>query len=190
LIFCKGAGDMRCQGSRIDSRKSNLSRRPTMNQVLSSAVLSLVLFSGVQYGIGQVQRALLNVDGLSIPRDGALASFHIDTWGVVPVAVCNIPPLWEIKAEKFMDSAGLLSGRSDPHRTLSKLDHMYLVDVYQYQPLPKGDPNGDYHPSTFAGWFEVFDGNGALIKRHRAFRANNFHLTPAARCPDAPPAEP
>lgn len=90
-----------------------------------------------------------------------------------------------------MDSAALLSDRSDPyHRTLTKLDKLFLVDVYSYQPLPKGDPKGDYHPPSFAGWFTVVDGNGDVVKRRRPLHPGNFHLTPAARCPEAPPAEP
>jgi hypothetical protein len=105
--------------------------------------------------------------------------------------VCRVPPQWEIKEEKFMDSEGLLSGRSDPyHRTLTKLDQMFLVDIYSYQPLPSGNPKGEYHPASFAGWFEVFDGNGDILRRRRVFHAGNFHLTPAPRCPDAPPPEP
>ena len=90
-----------------------------------------------------------------------------------------------------MDSARFLSGRSDPyHHTLTKLDQMFLVDVYSYQPLPKGDPKTVYHPASFAGWFEVFDGNGDILRKRRVLHADNFHLTPASRCPDAPPAEP
>ena len=158
--------------------------------VLTAAGVGL-LFVGAHSSSGQVQRALLTVDGVSIPSGGALATFRIDTWGVIPLAVCRVPPLWEIKEEKFMDSAGLLSGRSDPnHRTLTKLDQMFLVDVYSYQPLPRGNPKGEYHPASFAGWFEVFDGNGDILKRRRVLHAGNFHLTPAPRCPDAPPSEP
>ena len=161
-----------------------------MNRIYLSAALLLMLLVGTESGLGQVQRALLTVDGLSIPTGGALAAFQIGTWGVTLLAVCKVPPLWEIKEEKFLDSAGVLSGRSDPHRTLTKLDQMFLVDVYSYQPLPKGDPKGDYHPASFAGWFEVFDGNGDVIRKRRVFHAGNFHLTSAARCPDAPPSEP
>jgi len=128
---------------------------------------------------------------LRIPPGGALAAFHIDTWGVIPLAVCEVPPLWEIKEEMFLDSAALLSGQSDQyHRTLTKLNQLFLVDVYSYQPLPKGDPKGNYHPASFAGWFEVFDGSGNVIRKHRMLHPGNFHLTPAPRCPDAPPAEP
>jgi hypothetical protein len=153
------------------------------------AVGCLLLSSTAAFG--QAQRALLSVDGRSIPDGGALASFHIDTWGVVPLAVCSVPPLWEFRTEKFMDSSALLSGRSDQyHRTLVKLDKLFLVDVHGYQPLPRGDPKGDYHPPSFVGWFTVFDGNGNVMKKRRLFQARDFHLTPAARCPDAPPAEP
>ena len=107
-----------------------------MKRILLSAALLLILAFGTESSLGQAQRALLSVDGLSIPAGGALAAFHIDTWGVTPLAVCKIPPLWDIRAEKFMDPAGLLSGRSDAyHQTLTELDRLYLVDVYSYQPL-------------------------------------------------------
>lgn len=152
---------------------------------------AIAILLTVQTALGQAQRALLSVDNLRIPPGGALASFHIDTWGVEPLAVCHVPPLWELKEEKFMDPEGLLSGRSDIyHRTLNKLDKLFLVDVYSYQPLPRGNPKGEYHPASFAGWYTVFDGNGDIVKKRRAFHAPNFHLTPAPRCPDAPPAGP
>jgi hypothetical protein len=151
-----------------------------------------LLFVRTSSIFGQAQRALLTIDGMSIPAGGALAAFHIETWGVVPLAVCKTPKLWQISADNsFLDSSGILLGRSDQyHRTLKKLDQMFLVDVYEYQPLPKGDPKGEYHPASFAGWFQVFDGEGNIIKKRRVFNTGNFHLTPAPRCPDAPPAEP
>lgn len=162
-----------------------------MKRFLPSATFLFILLVGIKPSFGQAQRALLTVDGLKIPTGGALAAFRIDTWGVIPLAVCRVPPLWELKEEKYLDSAGVLAGRSDQiHRTLTKLDQLYLVDVYRYQPLPKGDPKGEYHPATFAGWFEVFDGNGDVVKKRRIFNAGNFHLTAASRCPDAPPSEP
>ena len=154
-------------------------------------VAALGLLIAAKAGLGQAQRALLSVDGRDIPDGGAFADFHIDTWGVIPLAVCRIPPLWELSAEKFMDPSAVLSGRSDQnHRTLTKLTKLFLVDVYDYQPLSKGDPKGEYHPPSFVGWFRVFDGNGDVIKKRRAFHANDFHLISASRCPDAPFAEP
>jgi hypothetical protein len=162
----------------------------TRRLVLTPIYVSL-LFMVARLSYGQTQRALLTVDGLRIPPGGALSAFHIDTWGVTPLAVCQVPALWEIKEEKSLDSAALLSGQSDPyHRTLTKLDQLFLVDVYDYQPLPKGDPKGEYHPASFAGWFQVFGGSGNVLRKRRTLHAGNFHLTPALRCPDAPPAEP
>jgi hypothetical protein len=162
-----------------------------MKRLCIPTLFSIVLLLLIEPSFGQIQRALLSVDGLSIPSDGALYAFHIDTWGVTPLAVCKVFPLWDIKAQKFMDPAGLLSGRSDPyHRTLTKLDQLYLVDVYSYQPMPKGDPKGGYHPASFAGWYEVFDGSGDVVRKRRVFRAKDFRLKAATRCPDAPPAEP
>jgi hypothetical protein len=162
-----------------------------MQRLATIAAAVILVVIGAHPSPGQVQRALLTIDGLNIPAGGALAAFHVDTWGVVPLAVCGVPPQWEMKQEKFMDPEGFLSGRSDPyHRTLSKLDKLYLVDVYMYQPLPKGDPKGEYHPASFAGWYTVFDGTGEIKKRRWAFKPTNFHLIPAFRCPDAPPAEP
>jgi hypothetical protein len=138
---------------------------PIQRLVFGVVGLSL-LFAPAHSSFGQAQRALLTIDGLSIPNGGALAAFRIDTWGVVPLAVCQVPHLWEIKAETFLDSAAILSGRSDQyHRTFSEIDQVFLVDVYNYQPLHKGDPKTDYHPASFAGWFTVFDGNGDVIKR-------------------------
>ena len=173
------------------ARESEQFHRQTMKRIHLSATFLVMLLVGTKSSFGQVQRALLTVDGLRIPAGGALAAFRIDTWGVIPLAVCKVPPQWGIKEEKFMDSAGFLSGRSDPnHRTLTKMDQMFLVDVGGYQPLRKGDPKGEYHPASFAGWFEVFDGNGDVLRKRRVFHAGNFHLTAAPRCPDAPPSEP
>jgi hypothetical protein len=162
-----------------------------MKRFLSSATFFFILLVGIKPSLGQAQRALLTVDGLNIPIGGALAAFRIDTWGVIPLAVCKVPPLWELKEQKYLDAAGVLSGRSDQvHRTLTKLDQLYLVDVYSYRPLPEGDPSREYHPATFVGWFEVFDANGVVVKKRRILNAGNFHLTAASRCPDAPPSEP
>jgi hypothetical protein len=82
-----------------------------MRRRVVTALASFLLISS-QAIHGQAQRALLNVEGLSIPPGGALAAFRIDTWGVIPLAVCQVPPLWELQQAKFMDSAATLSGLS------------------------------------------------------------------------------
>jgi hypothetical protein len=67
-----------------------------MQRLLPIAVCMSLLFVGLQSRSTQVQRALLTVDGLGIPVAGALAAFRIDTWGVDPLAVCKVPPLWGV----------------------------------------------------------------------------------------------
>lgn len=139
----------------------------------------------------EVRRVLLSIDGLSLLPMESIRAFHIETWGVEFVSVCHVPPSWELTSEKFEDPAGYLDGRSDTHgEPLKKMSAMYLVDVYEYQPLPKGDPKTEYHPASFAGWVEVgriqpFDGG---TRHKRTLKAGNFRLQSATRCPDqAPP---
>jgi hypothetical protein len=141
----------------------------------------------------EVRRVLLTVEGLDLSPAESIRAFHIETWGVEFLAVCHVPPSWELTSEKFEDPAGYFDGRSDPHgEPLRQMSDMYLVDVYDYQPLPRGDPKGEYHPATFAGWVKVgrvqaFDGG---VSHKHALKAGNFRLTDAARCPVSPPAQP
>jgi hypothetical protein len=162
-------------------------------KVSSSVVLSAVLsamFAIACPSFGQSSRALLSVEGLGLPENETIIAYNISTWGVAFLAVCKVPPSWEIKAEKYMDPEGMLHGRSDVHgEPLRELHQMFLVDVYSYQPLPKGDPKGEYHPASFSGWIEVGTQSSEHGKR-RTLRSTNFKLTPATRCPDPPAPEP
>ncbi len=141
----------------------------------------------------EVRRALVSVENLKLPADETIRAFHIETWGVEFVAVCHMPPSWELKSEKFEDPEGSLGGKADAHgEPLKRLTDFYLVDVYDYQPLPKGDPKGEYHPPSFTGWVEVgtaepFDG---AARRKRALTANNFRLRASQNCPVALPPQP
>jgi hypothetical protein len=140
----------------------------------------------------EVRRALLSVQDLKLPAHATIRAFHIKTWGIEFVAVCRMPRSWELKSEKFEDPEGSLDGKADTHgEPLKRLTDFYLVDVYGYQPEPKGDPKGEYHPPSFAGWVEVgtaepFGGP----QRRRALTANNFRLKDSRNCPVAPPPQP
>jgi hypothetical protein len=137
---------------------------------------------------------LLSVDGLGLKASQSIWAFHIETWGVEFLGVCYVPPSWQLKSEKFENPEGYLDGRSDTHGVaLRRLPEMYLVDVYDYQPLPKGDPKAEYHPASFAGWVAVgrvqpFGEDGPHQKRK--LTAGNFRLRDAAHCPNPPPAQP
>ncbi len=136
----------------------------------------------------KVRRALLSVGSIQMGRGEQIRAFHIETWGVEILAICRVPPSWELKAEKYEDPAGDLSGRIDTHgEPLSALSNMYLVDIYNYQPLAK---NGQ--PASFAGRVEIGTvapfGGGS--RHRRSLKAGDFRLRDARRCPEPPLAQP
>jgi hypothetical protein len=158
--------------------------------------IALLLCVGLAYAEpskAEIRRVLLSVDGLGLPRTTAIRSFHISSWGVEVLAVCHLPPSWELRSEKFEDPEGYLDGRSDTHgEPLKSISAMYLIDVYDYQPLAHGDLKTEYHPASFAGWVAVgsvqpFDGGN---RRKRTLRAANFRLQDATQCPKPPTAHP
>jgi hypothetical protein len=137
-----------------------------------------------------ITRALLSVEGLAIPKDESITAFEIDAWGVEFLAVCHLPYDWEIKADKYQDPEGLLSGRAGTlGEPLRELRGLFLVDVYDYQPLARGSPTGEYHPASFAGWVQIAStpGSGGVKTK---LLAKNFRLTNATNCPEPPPSPP
>ena len=149
--------------------------------------------SGAEQSSAAIRRVLLSVEGLEVPQHQSIRGFRIDTWGVEFLAVCHIPPSWQLRSEKFEDPEGYLSGRADAQgERLGQLRDMYPVDVYDYQPLPRGNRNTEYHPASFSGWVAIgarepfSEGRG----RRRRLKPSNFHLKDAQACPAAPPARP
>jgi hypothetical protein len=140
-----------------------------------------------------IRRVLLSVDELPLPTSESIRAFHIETWGVEFLAVCHLPPSWELKSAKYEDPAGSLDGNADIHgEPLKRLSDMYLLDVYDYQAQPRGDPNGEYHPPSFAGWIE-FGASvpfGDQARTRLSLTADNFRLRDAKACPIAPPPQP
>ncbi|HWF00003.1 MAG TPA: hypothetical protein VG248_09420 [Caulobacteraceae bacterium] len=145
----------------------------------------LVLQSAAEPG---VQRALLSLDDLHARRGEQIKAFDIKTWGVTLLAICQVPQDWQLKAEKYEDPAGELSGRLDTHgEPLTTLRDMYLVEVYDQQSLAK-----DSRPASFSGWVDIGTvapfGGGS--RHRRPLREANFRLRHARRCPEPPPAQP
>jgi hypothetical protein len=157
------------------------------------ALLAAVQLVAAPPASAEVRRALLSVENLKLPAHATIRAFHIETWGVEFVAVCHMPPSWALKSEKFEDPEGSLDGRADTGgEPLKRLTDFYLVDIYDYQPLPKGDPKGEYHPPSFAGWVEAGTAEpfGGGARRKRALTANNFRLRDSRNCPVAPSPQP
>lgn len=155
------------------------------------ALVACMCVGGTKPASAEVRRVLVSVDELEVPSGKSVRGFRIETWGVEFLAVCKFPRSWELKSEKFQDSEGYLEGRADVHgEPLDRLTEMYLVDVYDYQALPRGDPKGDYHPASFGGWVEVGPLFGEGDSRRHKLTAANFHLKDAQSCPASPPAKP
>lgn len=168
---------------------AGMHRKWTLHLRCLCSTLCLLLV-GAQQSSAQATRALLTVDHLNLPADESIARFRIDTWGVSLLNVCYIPRTWSLSEEGFLDPAGVLRGRSDLyHEPLKELHEMYLVDVYGYQPLSRGNPKTEYHPASFSGWIQIIRQGSEVPRKRRALRPGNFHLTPASRCPDSPPAQ-
>ena len=141
-----------------------------------------------------VQRALLSIVGLQIPPGRYLNGLRLETWGVDVLELCHLPPDWEMNMEKYENPGGLIRGNGAGHGALDQtrareLTSLVLVDVYDYQPKPRGDPKGEYHPPSFVGWVRVgasYPPAGRRIK----LAAANFKLVAATACPQPPPAQP
>jgi hypothetical protein len=131
---------------------------------------------------------LLSIEGVQIPRGNAIFQYRIDTFGVEFLAVCNLPQSWEIQSEKFENPEGYFSGRADIHgEWLGALKEMYLVDVYDYQPVASHDV-----PASFSGWVEIGSRErfGNWHGKRMQLKASNFRLKDAQRCPLSPPPQP
>jgi hypothetical protein len=133
---------------------------------------------------------LLSISGLSLTDDQYIDRFNIQTWGVQIVAVCHIPVAWRITAGKFLDPEGTLSGETEAGMAfirkseLKKLESLFLVEFDQYQPYPRGNPKGEFHPATFAGKISrgTFGPNESDAQEIE-LKPENFARTPASACP-------
>jgi hypothetical protein len=156
------------------------------------AALVCIFIATTQPSAAAVRRALLSIQGVGVRAGQSIFRYRIETWGVEFLAVCRVPPQWELKSEKFEDSEGYLSGEADTHIAATRaLPDMYLVDVYDYQPVSVQDGNVQ-HPASFSGWVQVGSREqfGGWHGRRIPLNARNFRLRDASRCPAPPPPTP
>lgn len=161
-----------------------------MNVIRSAllAVLGAVCTCVAQPSTAGIRRVLLSVNGLTLPKNKAVYAFHIDTFGVEFLGICDVPSGWELKSEKFDDPEGYLSGEADLHASELKFTRMYLVDVYDYGAETVRVGSGE-NPASFSGWVRIGSREqfGDWHGRKVTLRPNNFHLVDATRCPAPPP---
>ena len=132
---------------------------------------------------------LLSIKGIQIDRDHHLTQVEIKTWGVDVLAVCHIPPVSVVSVDRDIDPGTVLTWRANSWHGelddmgLKQLSGLFLVRISEFQKESRGDPNGEYHPATFAGSATI----SAIVEPTRrktvTLRADNFEMTLAIRCP-------
>jgi hypothetical protein len=103
---------------------------------------------------------LLSIHNISLPNNGYIAGFQIDTWGVRVLAVCHLPSGWTITAGKSADPTGILSGEASLGVTdiadgnSAQLSELFLVEVEDDREREEPIPNG-VRPARFSGRLTV-----------------------------------
>ena len=160
---------------------------PQMRLFLFAIVSAFLIAAGAQAKgeIGQ-KTELLSIQGVSLPANWVVSNFRVKTWGVLPLATCHIPPAWRITAGKDSDPEGVLAGEGDTFGSLLNGPELgkvtFLVIVEEYQPLPRGNPKGEYHPATFSGTITI-ETFGDTKPRTIRLTPANFVRVSAAGCP-------
>lgn len=128
---------------------------------------------------------LASIAGIALGPNEFVDQFSIDTWGVEFVAICHLPPGWEIRAGREATPIGAIAGRASHGVTflnrprLRELEGLALIRIHgPLQPRPVGT-----RPATFAGRAGI--GRYGVDERRREVRLThaNVRLVPAARCP-------
>lgn len=134
------------------------------------------------------ETVLLSIDGIHLGTNQYVAGFKINTWQVVPLAVCHFPLGWEISATKSIDASGRLSGASNggvaniDRKNLGVLRSLYLVRVSNFRASTK-KVGGEEWPASFAGTVSIGTFGGDAEDREVRLKPENFIRTPATRCP-------
>ena len=101
---------------------------------------------------------LASIDGIRLDPNEFVDGFTIDTWGVEIVAICHLPPGWEIRAGRAASPDGVIAGEASHGVTflnrarLVQLRDLALVRLSEDPPRRREDRSrGSILPATFAG---------------------------------------
>ncbi len=128
---------------------------------------------------------LASIEGIALAEGEFLDAFSIDTWGVDMIAVCRIPPGWEIRAGRMASPDGVVAGEAShgvtflDARRLGPLRHLVLVGLRD----PPSEASGTL-PATFAGRARIGRYGTDETRREVALGLANVRLEPATACPD------
>lgn len=132
---------------------------------------------------------LASIEGVALAEGEFLDRFAIDTWGVDMVAICRIPPGWEMRAGRMASPDGVIAGAASHGVTflgaseLGALRHLVLVRLRE----PAREAEGNL-PATFAGQARIGRYGVDETRREAVLGIGNVRLEPATACSD-PSAE-
>lgn len=125
---------------------------------------------------------LVSVTGISLARDEYVDGFAIDTWGVDVLAVCHIPPGWEMRAGREATPVGIIAGEASHGVTflnrprLGELEGLVLVRL-------SGSLDRRNERQAFSGRAQVGRYGVEPGGREVPLAAANLILSPARTCP-------
>ena len=128
---------------------------------------------------------LASITGIELAETEYLDGFSIDTWWVEVLAVCHLPPGWEIRAGKQASPDGAIAGEASHGVTflnrasLSELRGLALVRL-QGPVVRRREGN---MPPTFSGRARIGRYGTDERRREQGLTAANVGLAPATRCP-------
>ena len=133
---------------------------------------------------------LASIGNIAIGPNQYVDGFHIDTWGVDILAVCQVPWGWRVTAGRNGSADGVLSGKGSlgvtwlNPSTLTKLTDLALIRISgPVQPRKVTDKAGNQQPATFEGYASVGVYGSDADEREIALDSRNVRLRPASRCP-------
>ena len=139
---------------------------------------------------GEPRTYLLSVTGIALNPQEHVDGFRVETWDVDFLAVCHLPPGWQIRAGRMATPDGVLAGEASHGVTfldrmrLSELDDLALVRILDPVQPEEIRSAGGIQPATFSGRATIGTYGDGEPHREQRLGAANIRLLPAARCPD------
>lgn len=134
----------------------------------------------------QERTFLLSIAGIELAGNEYVDGFAIDTWGVEVLAVCRLPPGWEIRAGKQASPDGVIAGEASHGVTFlnrGRLGELRGLALVRLQAPVVRSRQGNM-PPTFSGRARIGRYGTDVRGREQVLTAANVGLAPATRCPD------
>lgn len=148
----------------------------------------MALLAGAAAPAGGDATWLASISGLDMAPGEYVESFSIDTWGVRILAICNIPPGWEITAGGGAAQDGVIAGGGGhgvaflDRARLGELRDLAIVRLDGAITTAATGSSPAIGPPTFSGVADI-GAYGSERSRKQRLDHTNVSLTPAAACP-------